>query len=173
MEESTIITLISLSLALAFGINFGFNAIYQEKFTLKFKKFKMSMMVNLKRRIQYIALKNNNEFESELNTFFKAWQSYQENIKDAYDLILKLRTSIFYLYLFSGVFYFSSLLEVKLFNYPIILIANLLFLLGLMIIFFFGKELFNLNQKISKYEQEKCTPQESFERIKNTSTNSK
>lgn len=174
MKEEIIVALIPISIVAAFGIKYGFNVIFEKNFIQKYKKYKSEVESNLKKRLMYISLKkyeNNVQYEGAVNEYFEVWQDHQDNVKNSYERMMTYRDSIFYLFLISGLFYFLSLESITsnpitLFGSQIISYANLTFIIGFFAIFAFGKELNDINKRISRHELNKPTFEASVQNIK-------
>ena len=171
MEESTIISLVVISVAFAWGARYGFNLIYRKDYKETFEKFREDSEKELFFRLREIGLetfKAPDKFRENVESFIKNWQDYQNNVIEGYAGINRNRKIIFVFFLVSSISLFSELLKRESIINPVSVnplnLGLVLFLLGLIMLGAYGWEIYELNDRISKYEKEAKKRQEDNKR---------
>ncbi len=149
-----------VSLALAFGTNYGFDKVYGEKFINKFKNYRNHLQEKLLTSIRNLKFNKKMDFtkdiESKIEGFMTQWQEYQ-SIKEDYNSLISQRKWVFTAFLISGVFYLLHFIlpifsQTIVLGSPVINYINIIFAFGLMILVFFGLNLNDFQDKMTKYE---------------------
>ncbi len=169
MEEYTIISLIPIGVTIAFGISYGFDKIYNEKFINEFKRYKDEISNNLIFSLRKIALtsyEDRTKIEEKVEKFIKEWQDYQENIKEKYNELLNFRKVFMLLFTVGALIYLLSIfMKTKLFDLALEYYATIFYIAGFVVLIKFVVILYDLKSKIAKYELERPSFKDIKEKI--------
>lgn len=158
LDSTIILSLIVLSLGLAFGMEYGFNRIYSSKWGNRFARYKSELILNFKKDLNEIALskKGDKDFNNEINRFVEGWQLFQNKISTNYDKLMTWRKRISVIFVLSAISYFIRLIrsDLFLFVFNINFLSNLMFILGSISIFIFVYKLMKIQELVSKWETE-------------------
>jgi hypothetical protein len=167
LYQSSIISLLTLALILAFGVSYGFNVIYNREKINRFREYRDVLKKNFIFELRRISLKTEN-FDEDIEDFINRWSEYGK-IRDIYDSLLKWRGIILMIFLVSSLAYFNRLLfpTLILFGYKISFISNLSFFLGIICLIYFGWILFRLDRNLARYDLEKSDSKEEFNKLIN------
>ncbi|MCJ7816629.1 MAG: hypothetical protein MUP55_02115 [Candidatus Aenigmarchaeota archaeon] len=155
-EPARIETLIVLSLALTFGIGYGFDNIYDKKLTDRLRlmieefnslyKLQKRELISLKRKLKKSRINQLTETFIE-DIIENRRKTTVEEILGRYNTILNFRKYLFSVMYMSSIFFVFSLFY-KFFMIP----GFLFFILGLLILTMFMVSLYSLLDKISYFE---------------------
>jgi hypothetical protein len=167
-SQSLILGLLTLSFALAFGMAYGFNAIYNKSRIKRFREYQGSLKRHFIFRLRELVLKPEN-FEEDFDKFVQEWEEYKSEVTELYNRLLKLRSSLLVIFLFSALSYFNRLLMPSFIflGQKISFISNLLFFGGILLLIVFGWSFHKLEKNISKYELESPESGEELQRLIN------
>src|SRR3989344_8611649 len=106
LNQSIIIFLATLSLAIAFGgSKYGFDKLYSQEFIKKFKEYEEKIRNSFYFSLREIGLKsfelskNKEEIDKKIENFMNEYRNYQDNIKGLYNELLNNKKNFSRLFL--------------------------------------------------------------------------